>query len=95
MISGCFVPNRYVDMPVRRHIQDEGSPRLLAGLMKEASMSFVGSIQSIDRSLHSDNVPQGKKKLKEKVNFLFDIRHTNWQCNFPKFSDRSVVGMTK
>ena len=71
MISGCFVPNRYVDMPVRRHIQDEGSPRLLAGLMKEASMSFVGSIQSIDRSLHSDTVPQGKKKIKEKVNCIF------------------------
>ena len=58
-------------MPVRRHIQEEGTPRLLAGLTREASMSFVGSIQSIDRSLHSDNVLQGKKKSKEKVKFIF------------------------
>ena len=77
-------------MPVRRHIQDEGSPRLLGGLTKAASMSFVGSIQSMARSLHSDNVPQGKKKLKEKVNeprhvimILFASVNTFFKCAYP------------
>ena len=61
----CSYLCRYIDQPVRRHIQDENTPRMGA-LTKE--VSFAGSCQSTARSLQSDSMQFAKKKKKEKVN---------------------------
>ena len=66
----CF---RYIDMPVRRHIQDENSPRLSSSLQPTSASSafFQSGSHSTSPNLtaqsDSDFQTNKKSKIKKKV----------------------------